>query len=90
MRFEFAGFRATTLEDYQAGARRLVSTLDAAELQLLVCIVCGMSNREIATLMVIALESVERSRAVMRKKLNARTTADAVRVGLYAGVDRLN
>jgi FixJ family two-component response regulator len=81
---------ATTLEEHQVSARGLVGALDASELQILKCLVRGMSGRGTATWTGMALDDVERSRAAVMKKLNARRIADAVRIGLYAGVDLPN
>jgi len=77
------------LEDYEIAARRLVGTLDTTELQVLRCLVNGMANKDIAVATGSSIEDVERVRATMMKKLNAMRTADAVRIGLYAGVDLL-
>ena len=76
------------LENSRAAARRLVATLDATELQVLHCLVRGMSVRQTATMAGLDAEHIERVRATMMQKLSARTTADAVRNGIYAGIDR--
>lgn len=68
-------------------ARRLVGTLDATELQILHCLVRGMSEKGTAELTGIQLEDVGRSKASMMKKLKATRSADAVRIGLYAALD---
>lgn len=71
-------------------AMRLVGALDSTELQCLVCLLRGMSVNDTATSMRVRVEDVERYRASMMKKLNARRIADAVRIGLYAGVDQVS
>jgi FixJ family two-component response regulator len=75
------------LEDQQILARRLVGGLDAVEEQILRFIVRGLSDREIAAATSNDREIVGRFRASLMKKLNAKTAADAVRIGLYAEVD---
>jgi FixJ family two-component response regulator len=84
------GFVATSLEEHRVSARRLVGTLDASELQILKCLIRGMSGTGMATWTGMAVDDVERSRAAVMRKLNAKRTADAVRIGLYAGVDLPN
>lgn len=76
------------MEDYELVARRLVSALDATELEILGGMVRGMSDRDIAALLEIEPESFGRYRSSMMNKLGARRACDAVRVGLHAGVDR--
>ena len=78
------------MEEYRSAARRLVATLNALEAQILECLVRGISAKDTAALIGIRLEDVERSRTSMMEKLNARSCADAVRVGLYAEVDLLD
>lgn len=69
---------------------RLIGDLDANERQILACLVRGMSNRHIAVASEMSLEDVESVRASMMTKLLAKRAADAVRIGLLAGVDRAN
>ena len=76
------------MEDKEILAARLVRGLDAAERQILAFVVRGMSNKEIAGVTGSDPEDVRRHRASMMEKLNARTAADAVRIGLVAGLDR--
>jgi DNA-binding CsgD family transcriptional regulator len=82
------GFRGELhLKEHVAVASRLVGALDATERQSLACLVCGMSVNDSAAFLGLPVEDAERHRASMMKKLNARRIADAVRIGLYAGVD---
>ena len=78
------------MEEHRVLARRLVARLDATELQILKCVVRGISDKGIVGLTNLTAEEVERARASMMKKLNARRTADAVRIGLNAGLDFLD
>jgi two-component system, LuxR family, response regulator FixJ len=71
----------------RAYAKRLVGGLNVLELQILRCVVAGMSGRDIATAKGIGLAEAEDLRISMMRKLQARTTADAVRIGLLADVD---
>lgn len=68
-------------------ARRVVETLSPREREVLRGLVNGASNKEIAVALAISPRTVEIHRAKMMRKLNASTTADAVRIGLYAGED---
>ena len=72
----------------RTSTKRLVGGLSVRELQILRCVVSGMSNRGIAAAKGISLAEVEDFRISMMGKLLARTTADAVRIGLLAEVDR--
>jgi FixJ family two-component response regulator len=71
-------------------AGQLVATLDRIELQVLRCLVQGMSDRQIAAMTTVDIDQVERAHASLMKKLDARTTADAVRSALYAGLGQLD
>ena len=84
------GPRTITFEDHQAIAARLVGSLDAAERQVLVCLVRGMSKKDTAALMRLRLEDVERCHISMMSKLNAGKSVDAVRIGLEAGLHLLS
>ena len=88
---EQAGARENALRRLSLFARQcLVGALDAGERQILRCVVSGMSSRGIAAAKEIGLAQVEDFRRSMMGKLLARTTADAVRIGLLAEVDRAN
>lgn len=78
------------LNDHQLVARRLVGTLDATELQILHCLVRGMSEKGAAALTGVRLDELRRFTSSMMKKLKATRTADAVRIGLYAALDLPN
>jgi FixJ family two-component response regulator len=78
------------VEDQQIVARRLVSTLDATELQMLLDLMRGMSAKDTAAATGIDVDTVERSRTCMMKKLGAGRAADAVRIGLYARLQLTN
>jgi FixJ family two-component response regulator len=70
-----------------AQAEEAVSTLSPREYDVLRLLVDGASNKEIARSLVISPRTVELHRSSMLKKLNAVSSADAVRIGVYAGVD---
>ena len=67
-------------------AMRVVSTLDAAELLVLISLGKGVSRKAIATALNLSLDDVETKVASLMKKLNARSTADAVRTAIYANI----
>ena len=78
------------MADSRTVARRLIDRLDATERQILRYLIRGTSNKDIAARMGIGLENVETDRATMMEKLQAKRTADAVRIGLLGEVDRAN
>jgi FixJ family two-component response regulator len=69
-------------------ARQLVSTLSAREMDVLRELVNGASNKEMALILGISPRTVEIHRGNVMRKLNASSTADAVRIGVFAGLDR--
>lgn len=71
----------------QAEARNGVARLSERETDVLSAMVRGGSNKSIAADLGISPRTVEIHRANMMKKLNAESTADAVRMALLAGVD---
>jgi FixJ family two-component response regulator len=75
------------VETQEVLARRLVASLNASEAQLLECLVRGMSDADIAAALGITLGAARLSRTATLTKLSARSIADAVRIGLDAGVD---
>lgn len=71
----------------EAGARNMVDALSGREREVLRALVSGAPNKEIAKVMGISPRTVEIHRANVMRKLAASTTADAVRIGLFAGLD---
>jgi RNA polymerase sigma factor (sigma-70 family) len=71
-------------------AKAAVEELSARELQVLVSMVHGNSNKEIAQALGISPRTVEIHRGNMMRKLNARSTSDAIRLAVYAGLDEAN
>lgn len=69
-------------------ARAAVDELSVRELQVLALMVQGNSNKEIAQALGISPRTVEIHRGNMMRKLKARSTSDAVRLAVYAGLDR--
>ena len=74
-------------ERRDAKAQKLIRLLTGREMDVLKCLVSGASNNEIASRLGISPRTVEVHRANMMRRLNARSVADAVRIGLYAGLD---
>ena len=77
-----------TLDDNQIEAQKLVRELNQRELQVLAGLVDGFSTTSIAASLSISPQEAARTTNVLMEKLSAKTTADAVRVGLYASVQR--
>lgn len=73
--------------EYRFEANQLVSTLTKRERETLTLLTKGASNKAIAEALEISPRTVEIHRASAFRKINADTTADAVRIGVYAGLD---
>jgi two-component system response regulator FixJ len=74
------------VERRKAEARKLVENLTPRERDVLRGIVGGGSNKTIAGDLGISVRTVEIHRGNMMSRLSARSTSDAVRIGLYAGL----
>jgi FixJ family two-component response regulator len=70
-------------------AEAKVRDLSARETDVLTQLVNGLSNKEIGRALSISPRTVEIHRANMMTKLGANSTPDAVRIGIYAGLDKL-
>lgn len=68
----------------RAHDRGLTSSLDDTEQSILREIVAGSSLRQIALKLGLQLSQVETLRATLMEKLHASSTADLVRIGIYA------
>jgi DNA-binding NarL/FixJ family response regulator len=66
----------------------LIDTLDQTEVKVLACLVEGMSRKDIASCFGLSLDEVEHSFQSTMKKLQADRIAEAVRIGLSAGLER--
>ncbi|HVT54953.1 MAG TPA: LuxR C-terminal-related transcriptional regulator [Xanthobacteraceae bacterium] len=86
-RLQAEGKRRAEQDRRRARARALVEALSPRELEVLSLVVLGNANKEIAEDLGISPRTVEIHRSNMMRKLNARSTSDAVRVALYAGID---
>lgn len=87
---ENAEARSARLEELRAHARQMVASLSAAEVSILKDIVAGNSDRAMAARHGKGLDEIRILRASLMDKLDARRIADAVRVGIYAGLDLPN
>lgn len=68
-------------------ARAKVDTLSPREREVLAALIGGLSNKQIGKMLEISPRTVEIHRSNMMTKLRARSIADAVKTGLYAGLD---
>ena len=75
-----------SLDENREEALRLIAHLSRQENQILAGLTNGRSITSIAAALSIALHEAEHARHVLMEKLSARTTADAVRIGIYANV----
>jgi FixJ family two-component response regulator len=73
-------------DDSRQKALEVVSKLTQEERLILGGLVNGLTIGDIATGLSIPYIQVERAKAVLMDKLSAKTTADAVRIGIYANV----
>lgn len=80
--------QAARLERKRAAAQKLVADLSRREREVLIRLIAGQANRTMAEELGISPRTIEVHRSNMMKKLNAGTSAEAVRVGLYAGLDQ--
>lgn len=90
LRIERSSARRAALLRKHADAQARVSHLSARERQVLSLMVQGGSNKAISAQLAISPRTVEIHRGNMMRKLDARSTADAVRIALYAGIDEAN
>lgn len=72
--------------EFRSEAMRLVESLEPTEAKVLACLLNGKSRRDTASCFGMTLDEVEHSFAIMVRKLGAKCTADAVRIGIYAGL----
>lgn len=75
------------LEKRRSDAAILVRRLSEREREVLTLLIAGHSNKSIAQLLSLSPRTVEIHRANLMKKLEADSTACAVRIGIYAGLD---
>jgi FixJ family two-component response regulator len=87
-RLQVEGERRAEQDRRQSEAKALVAELSPREREVLVSIVQGRANKETAIELGISSRTVEIHRGNMMRKLRARSTSDAVRLALYAGLDQ--
>jgi FixJ family two-component response regulator len=73
-------------EQRRLAARQRVEALTTREREVLTGIIGGDSNKEVAKRLGISPRTVEIHRGSMFARLNARSTSDAIRIGLYSGL----
>jgi FixJ family two-component response regulator len=87
-RLQVEGERRAERHRRESEAKALVEELSRREREVLISIVQGRANKETAEELGISTRTVEIHRSNMMRKLRARSTADAVRLALYAGLDQ--
>jgi FixJ family two-component response regulator len=85
-RVALAGEERGRFEAKRYSARQRVDALTKRERDVLIGLADGGSNKEIARDLGISPRTVEIHRAGMMSRLGARSTADAIRIGLYSGL----
>ena len=88
-RLSSEGERRAEQDRRRAHAKAAVEELSARELEVLASMVQGNSNKEIAQELGISPRTVEIHRGNMMRKLRARSTSDAIRLAVYAGLDEV-
>lgn len=76
-----------SLAKSQNDARALIQNLDTEETHVLTRLVTGWGGRAIAAELGISLIEFEARKRQLQSKLNARSTSDLVRIGIYADLD---
>lgn len=79
--------KARELRD-RSSAIKVVSKLTSREIEVLALMVEGNSSKSIARILELSPRTVEIHRGNTFRKINARSVADAVRIGLFAGLYR--
>ncbi len=74
-------------EALKSEAHAKVQSLSGREANVLALLVQGLPNKQMARNLSISPRTIEIHRANMMRKLGAQTTSDAIRIGLYAGID---
>lgn len=72
----------------RALALEAIAKLSEREVEVLAMIIEGYGGKSVATVLGISPRTVEMHRARLFKKINAQSTADAIRIGFYAGLHR--
>ncbi len=85
-RLQRQGDQAARVLRRKAEARQLVATLTPRERDVLEGLLEGDSNKGIAKKLGLSPRTVEIHRGNMMARLNAQSTSDAVRIGIYAGL----
>lgn len=80
------GEQFARVERRKAEARKLVASLTPRERDVLEGLLEGESNKGIAKKLELSPRTVEIHRSNMMSRLNAQSTSDAVRIGIYAGL----
>ena len=75
------------LRSKQSAANAAISQLSPRELDVLKLMTRGHCNKVIAIMLGISPRTVEIHRANLLKKLPMQSTSDAIRIGIYAGLD---
>jgi two-component system response regulator FixJ len=83
---EGARHQSSAFAERQSRAAEAVSKLSEPERRMLGQIVAGWSNRDIAADHGVDAGVFESLRSELLRKINAASTSDAVRTGIYAGL----
>ena len=86
MRVARIGEERARFERRKSNARQRVEALTQREREVLVRVIEGDSNKEIAQRLAISPRTVEIHRGNMLARLEARSTAEAVRIGVHSGL----
>lgn len=79
---------AMSVDDARNRALRLIAALSPQEVEIVACLVCGYSIETIAALLSMTPQAATQAKQGVMEKLSAGSTADVVRIGIYARVAR--
>lgn len=86
-RLDHSGHALVVKRRKEAAARALVARLSVRETEVLSELVNGSSNKEVGHALGISPRTAEIHRSNILRKLGAASSADALRIGLFAGLD---
>lgn len=78
------------IEQYEANAKAVVSSLTPREYEVLKGMVDGLRNKQIAFDMGISIRTVELHRVHVMEKLNAKSLSDVLKISIAAGFDYID
>jgi DNA-binding NarL/FixJ family response regulator len=82
----FVSFAAPESSTIDPIAARSLDSLSAREIEVLVLLVRGLTNQEVADLLCLSARTIESHRAALQRKVGVRTRAELARGAYDAGL----